>query len=415
MGKQECDTCERLVALKKNGELYAHKCDAKAEPPGPEAAWQRPTAANVKMPVADVFSGPVVEEPKRTISGQPEAKRDRYGRYLLKDPRTGQYKTGRGGEPEGFTRATTFNKTLSDTYALSQWGKRNVMVGAAKRPDLVAQAFGKDVRADKKHLDQLVGQATEAAGDKVGANLGTALHEMTEQLDAGSLVLGEAPVAQLPELTAYMQRVHSVGMTFRREWIERTTMTSLVGEDVAGTFDRIGTLTDGSNIIVDLKTGRDPMTYGDREIAIQLLVYALGVNQFGIYDWNRDEWEQQGPQVREDLALVIHLPAQRDDGSPAFCDLYWVGLSDPDVMEAARQSAFARKWRNKKGLSRPYAPGDRIPDGPRARDWGAEFSCVTSKETAASLYNEAKTRVGFEELRRLTAIAMDRLRALGIR
>jgi len=401
----------------------------------PQPAWHLPTAGNVGRdlpaglnrivlsdpsptvePMAETAAQAFLsaadqpEEPKTTISGQPEAERDSYGRYLMKDPRTGKYKTGYRGKPEGFTRATTFNKTLSDTFALSQWGKRNVAIGLTLRPDLLALAHGKDVRADKRELNAVVDQAETAAGNKVGANLGTALHNMTERMDAGLISLDQVPPAQLPEITAYAREIRRAGIKFDPRYIERSTMTSKFGEDVAGTMDRIGQLPDGSFVIGDLKTGRDPLEYGDKEIAIQLLTYALGVNEFGLYDWNTDSWEP-GPKVREDLALVIHLPAQRDDGSPASCSLHWIDLADPDVMDAARASAFARRWRKKRGLHRPYAP----VFASATSSWDDLFSNATTVAEAGLAWKAAKAAgVGLLELKRLVGLAQDNLRRLGV-
>ena len=391
-----CDEClapfeagDRVRADGQGG----YECEAHAEPVSDPAPTVEPMADNA----IDQFLSPaaVVEEKTETISGQPEPERDRWGRYLLIDPRTGKKK--------GFTRATTFNKTLSDTFALSQWGKRNVAIGLAARPDLLALAHGKDVRADKKELDGVVEQAETAAGNKVGANLGTALHTTTERIDAGLMRVADVPPFHRPEVQAYVDATREAGLAFRRDWIERTTMTSKFGEDVAGTFDRIGTLPDCSAVIVDLKTGRDPLTYGAGEIAIQLLTYALGVNEFGIYDHVTGEWEE-GPLIRTDLALVIHLPAQRDDGRPAECSLHWVNLADPDVMEAARQSAFARRWRKKKGLHTAYTRDV-------ASSWEQRFSTVTSSAQAGSLWLEAKA-AGVEpmELQRLVRLAQDELK-----
>lgn len=399
-----CDEClapfetgDRVRADGQGG----YECEAHDAPVSDPAPTVEPMADNA----IDQFLNPAVvqefldvEGKRETISGQPEPERDRWGRYLLVDPRTGKKK--------GFTRATTFNKTLSDTFALSQWGKRNVAIGLAARPDLLALAHGKDVRADKKELDGVVEQAETAAGNKVGANLGTALHTTTERIDAGLMRVADVPPFHRSEVQAYVDATREAGLAFRRDWIERTTMTSKFGEDVAGTFDRIGTLPDCSAVIVDLKTGRDPLTYGAGEIAIQLLTYALGVNEFGIYNHVTGEWEE-GPMVRTDLALVIHLPAQRDDGRPAECSLHWVNLADPDVMQAAQQSAFARRWRKKKGLHTPV--GRAYPfSGP---SWDQRFSTVTNSAQAGVLWLEAKA-AGVEpmELQRLVRLAQDALK-----
>src|SRR5574338_583746 len=65
---------------------------------------------------------------------RPEPKRDRYGRYLIPHPDT--------GKETAWTRATTFAKTVSDTFGLTKWELRMVSLGLAKRPDLLAQVAG---------------------------------------------------------------------------------------------------------------------------------------------------------------------------------------------------------------------------------------------------------------------------------
>jgi hypothetical protein len=61
-----------------------------------------------------------------------DGKPDRYGRYKLVDPAT--------GEVRPYTRATTFAKSISDTFTLSLWSQRMVAKGLAMRPDLVGAA-----------------------------------------------------------------------------------------------------------------------------------------------------------------------------------------------------------------------------------------------------------------------------------
>lgn len=253
------------------------------------------------------------------VSGQPEPNRDRWGRYLI----LGQ----------SHTRATSFAKLGSSTYALAEWGERMLIKGLTERPDLLALAHGLDVKRDKKALNSIADDAQTHAGNKVAANIGTAYHAFTERLDADLITLSDVPPAYRARCEQYVNAIRAHGLTTRAEWIERTTgvradqVSALV--PVAGTLDRIWQLPNGDLVIGDLKTGSD-LSYGWAEIAVQLAIYAHGCNTHGLFDWNTKTWQdydiRSAPgitklRVRTDYAIVMHLPADGDG-----CTLYRVDL-----------------------------------------------------------------------------------------
>lgn len=324
---------------------------------------------HVRPSVPDAFQAPApAPVPEPAVSGQPEPERDRWGRYMLP--------LGKGGKLVGTTRATTFAKSTSDTFNLSQWGDRMVVRGLTLRPDLVALAHGLDVKRDRDALNSIAEQAKEAAGNKVAANLGTALHSFSERLDAGLMGTLEVPAPYRRQMELYAETVMRSGLTSRPEWIERTTAVTVQGtrpgvvEEVAGTLDRIFQLPNGDLVIGDLKTGAD-LTYGWGEIAVQLAVYARGVNQRGLFDHRTKTWEAVGipgpvlgkitPSVRTDFAIVMHLPADPTEGGKypgrqPSCELYWVDLREG--WEAAGLNADVRSWRKTKNLARPLHRDD---------------------------------------------------------
>lgn len=271
---------------------------------------QTPGSASAAVTPAqpDPFTGPGassdIPESDTTVSGQPDPDRDRWGRYVM--------------QGQSYTRATTFAKMGSNTFAIGQWQERNVIVGLTKRPDLLALAEGLEVKRHRDQLNKIAEQAKDAAGQKIAANLGTAYHAFTERLDAGMIQLADVPEKYRRRVQQYAQTVHGAGLITRPEWIERTTAVTAemvsAPVPVAGTLDRIFQLPDGSLVIGDLKTGSS-LEYGMAEIEVQLALYAHGVNRFGLFNWNTKTWQQvnaMGDAVRTDFAIVIHLPADGD-------------------------------------------------------------------------------------------------------
>lgn len=254
-----------------------------------------------------------------SVSGQPEPDRDQWGRYLILG--------------EGHTRATTFAKLGSSTYALGEWNERMLIKGLVLRPDLLAMAHSLDVKRDKKTLNKIADDAQEYAGNKVAANIGTAYHSFTERLDAGLCTLDDVPAQWRGRCQQYLQALARHGLTTRSEWMERTTAVRAdqvsAPTPVAGTLDRIFQLPNGDLVIGDLKTSSN-IEYSWSEISVQLALYAHGVNTHGLFDWNTKSWDQGNGQkplgssllkVRTDYAIVMHLPADGDG-----CELYRVDL-----------------------------------------------------------------------------------------
>lgn len=268
---------------------------------GSAPVFADPAPAPAVAPVPALADPAPVPAELPSVSGQPEPDRDGWGRYKI--------------HGKSHTRATTFAKLGSSTFALGEWNERMLIRGLTMRPDLIAMAHGLDVKLDRATLNKIADDAQAHAGAKIAANIGTAYHKFTEQLDAGLIGLSEVPAGARERCTQYLAEIARYGLTTRLEWIERTTAVRAdqvsAPVPVAGTLDRIFQLPNGDLVIGDLKTSSN-IDYGWAEIAVQLALYAHGVNTHGLFDWNTKTWQKLARPVRTDYAIVIHLPAAED-------------------------------------------------------------------------------------------------------
>lgn len=264
---------------------------------------------------------------------RPEPKRDRWGRYLI------------GGKP--YTRVTTFASSIDDRWNLEQWKCRMVAAGLIARPDLFAQAAANI--DEKQKLNKLCDEAIEAAKGNAGANLGSALHSFTEQID-----LGLTPTVPAPwdaDIAAYTAALEANGVHIDPRFVERIVVHHGLG--VAGTFDRLPTVKGWPlPVIADLKTGNLDHASAFGAIAVQLACYA---NAEELYDPATDTTEPM-PEVDKTRALVIHLPAGK-----ATCTLYIVDIAAG--WEAAQLCGAVREWRKRKDLTNPFGAAETFnPD-----------------------------------------------------
>lgn len=299
--------------------------------PAPHSAAE--PVATAMFDSAGPVSPPKVQAdtaPHRVRKGPGKDDFDRWGRYKLPDPRT--------GETKGRQRVTTFAKMISDQYGLSRWQQRMLLKGAMENPQIVQQARGLDVKVNAATMDTVADALKDLAGDKVAAALGTEFHTLTEDYDLGRMTdLSQVPERHRGALVNYTETMRIAGLVSLPEFVERTTMVRSV--DVAGTLDRILQLPNGDHVIGDVKTGQD-LTYGWLDIGVQLSCYAHGVNENGVWDWDTRQW-LPAPKVRTDYAIVMHAPAGSN-----ICVLYRVDLTVGWANATlAAQVREARKYR----------------------------------------------------------------------
>lgn len=283
-------------------------------------------------------------------------KRDRWGRYLLPDPHTGEQKS--------WTRVTTLSSTLADRFGLEKWAQRNIVYGLGQRQDLYARAAAATLD-DKQTLTQIVDDAQAAAADKAGANLGSAIHQFTERIDRGEKVNVPPPYDR--DIDAYQQTLEAAGLAVVLGWVERVVVIPEL--EVVGTLDRLceGPWSGALPRVADVKTGKDVVRWGMTEIALQLALYAHGTHW-----WNGTGWEPMIP-VNLERAVVIHLPVGQGQ-----CLLYEVDIAAG--WEAVQLAVAVRAWRKRKDLAAQIpaiAPKDLfagfstadVPDGLRRIEW----------------------------------------------
>lgn len=293
---------------------------------------------------------------------------DRYDRYVLAHP-------GRDGKVVTLSRCTTVVKAGDDMYALGEWQKGNVALGLSRRTDLLALAG--TMKPGDKSLKRLVKDAEEAGGGSAKANLGTALHGYTEMVDWGR-PLTDVPEPHRADIGAYLDALVANRLTVVPAAIERITMTS-EWDGIAGKFDRVYRLVDGTYVIGDVKSGK--VGYDPKVMFAQMAVYAQGVNEVGVYDVARECWEHLPFEVRTDVALIVHLPA--GEGK---CTVY---VADLEVGRA--HVAFCASVRRQRKLKHPlpvYAPAVA------AAGWWYEAIRATATRAALARVGRAMDRAG---------------------
>jgi hypothetical protein len=249
-----------------------------------------------------------------------EIDRDRYGRPMIVPLK--------GKEKVPYSRATTIANSLDDASALVAWKMRMTAIGLTARPDLLVAIT--EAGDDKGLINAYIEEAMDTAGASKAANIGTALHALTERLDLGQ-ELGEVPAQWLPDIKAYEEATKMLKHIF----IEQFSV--LDKYKIAGTPDRIVEYK-GELFIADLKTGRIDHPHN---IAMQLAIYAHGL-PYDTATATRGSWGG----VNMEKAIIIHLP--KETGT---CKLVFV-----DIQEGWKGVEFAmkvRKWRDQKGLTTP--------------------------------------------------------------
>lgn len=267
--------------------------------------------------------------------------RDRWGRPMVVPL----------GETEAvaYTRATTFASAPEDGYVLDKWTQHQLMVGLAARPDLVLSAYAH--RDNWGRLNEIADEALLATEANTRATVGTALHLLAEQVDAGAMDWSLVPEPYKADLEKYQE------LTAGWIWVAHEEFRVWDRYRVAGTADRRGyDPLDGQLRIADLKFGR--IDSSPQKVSIQLTGYAEGVT----YDL---ETHERGPEddCDRERAVVIHIP-QAENEADYFgkrrsksktlgeANLHYVNLETGRAGAALADTV--RSWRRKQPVFTPY-------------------------------------------------------------
>ena len=168
-------------------------------------------------------------------------------------------------------------------------------------------------------------------GASKAANIGTAIHALTERLDLGQ-ELGVVPEQWVPDIHAYEEATK----VLNKVYIEQFCVLDKF--KIAGTPDRLVEYK-GELFIADLKTGRiDHPT----NIAMQLAIYAHGL-PYDVDTASRGSWGD----VNKEKAIIVHLPA-----GTGVCKLVFVDIAEG--WKGVQYAMKVRKWRDQKGLATPF-------------------------------------------------------------
>lgn len=241
-----------------------------------------------------------------------------------------------GGKAKGHTRVTTYAGTLDDGAGLVVWRNRLLARGVAESDTIVAGI--RKANGDKQRIGALAERALHEAGEKLKADIGTALHTAVEHAVHGT----DAPPPPAPydaDQQAAIDALAAAGLEPRL--VERCVYIPH-GGNLIGRVDLMVAGPWGNELrICDTKTGSQAERLST---AIQLWLYAHATHQWT----DGDEWGDL-PAIDTGTAYVLHLPAGTGDATVLEVDLAPVG-------DAVAVCDTVRAWRRPKRATDLFTP-----------------------------------------------------------
>jgi len=243
-------------------------------------------------------------------------------------------------------RPSSQEKKLSDTTALDKWKHRTIIEGISNDPSIVPAYIA---ATTKKEKNELADRALNRGGSDDAADWGTALHKLTEQIDAGERSVDDLPEREAQRMREYLDALDVFGLEVCPDWIE----VQLVNDKLrfAGTADRIFKATKqivtpwgenirpGDYIGADLKTNSGDLKWSLLTYEVQSAIY-FGRDAL-FYNVVTDERTPLPEGMRHDWSLMVHLPSAGEG-----CDMIFM-----DMERGQRGADLAREvsnWRKEK-------------------------------------------------------------------
>ena len=238
------------------------------------------------------------------------------------------------------SRPSNYAKPLDDESALTNWRIDTACIGVAHDKAIQAR-YVATKRDDREGLKILREAALQAGRGSEGADIGTALHAMSERWERQEQGFNP-PEPYRSKLEAYSAELARCGLV--SELFEFHTVNLDYG--AAGTADRVYVTTRqltapngdviqvGELLIGDLKTNKR-LDYSLASYAVQMALYAQGE----FYDVVADTY-MPTPEINQRWGVLVWMPAE--DTEPR-CEALWVDL------EAGNYGAWLAKevkeWR----------------------------------------------------------------------
>ena len=219
-----------------------------------------------------------------------------------------------------YTRVTTFADAITEGYNLTAWKLRRALYGLSQRRDYVLAVAGLTLEdRDRDALDALVQLCLEAAGPNA-AEMGTALHSLTERLDREEDI-GNPPDEVRDDLAAYLAVTQ--GLITYRHREARVVCDEL---ECAGTPDGHAVVHEAPPTdrgpacdcppdvlrIIDTKTGS--IRYPGK-MSTQLAIYSRS------HLYNPETGERIPVTVCPHWGVIVHLPVETGEAA-----LFWLDL-----------------------------------------------------------------------------------------
>lgn len=268
------------------------------------------------------------------------------------------FERGQGGAPRvvdpenpdkriTVARSSSLGDTLDEKSALTNWRIDRAMDGLAAKPELVARVLvAKD--GDKATYAQLREEAINSGRGAYRADLGTAVHAMTDRWETEPEWDPGSPYREaLEAYTAEMSRLGLKTQLIECKFVNYDAKT-------AGTCDRLyettvplqvpdgSILPAGQLLIGDTKTG-DSLEYSMPGYTIQLATYA-GSQLYDVVN----NCVLPTPPINQDWAIIMHVSVEH-----ATCEAIWVDLEVGryGIGLANETREWRRNWRRVEGYS----------------------------------------------------------------